>query len=261
MTIRFHKYQGAGNDFVIIDNRNTHYDFTESQIQHLCNRHFGVGSDGLILLEESEKADFAMRFFNPDGSSGMMCGNGGRCIIAYAAAAGLFEKNCIFEAPDGIHKGRMEEDGISLQMLNPTRITTFPDGIYMNTGTSHFVHFVDNLESLDLEAQGRKFRYDLRFEQYNGCNANFVRLENDDSISIRTYERGVEAETLACGTGITAAAIATAIKQNKTDGKHITTVLARGGKLQLCYTKQGNDFSEVFLKGRADFVFLGEITL
>ncbi len=261
MTIEFHKYQGAGNDFVIIDNRKLHYNFTESQIQNLCERHFGIGSDGLILLEESKSSDFAMQFFNPDGSGGMMCGNGGRCIIAFASAAGLFERDCVFEAADGMHKGRVDEDGISLQMVNPALITTFADGIYLNTGTSHFVRFVDDLEQLDIETEGRKLRYDTRFEQYKGCNANFISIENDNTVSIRTYERGVEAETLACGTGITAAAIALALKQNKPDGRYNTAILARGGKLQVSFCKQGNTFSEVYLKGGAEAVFHGEIHL
>ncbi len=255
--IPFHKYQAAGNDFVIIDNREGEYNLTIEQIKHFCDRRFGVGSDGLLFLERSERADFAMRFFNPDGSSGMMCGNGGRCMVAFAQGVEACGESCTFEAPDGIHSARRVEGGIELQMCDVQKPLLYGDGLHLDTGTSHFVTFVENLEDLDLDTEGWKLRNDKRFAQFNGCNVNFVRVDSRNHISIRTYERGVEAETLACGTGVTAAALSVALIQSFEDGKHRIEVSAMGGNLSVSFVKSGESFSSVSLTGKANFVFAG----
>ncbi len=257
--ISFHKYQGAGNDFVIIDNRNGEIFLSSGQIRRLCDRKFGVGADGLMLLERSERADFAMSFFNPDGSSGMMCGNGGRCMVAFAKAVGACGEDCIFEAPDGIHRAKIQKGKVELQMCDVQKPLFYEDGVHLDTGTSHFVRFVEDLNAVDIENDGRKLRYDERFAAFNGCNVNFVKIESRNSISIRTYERGVEAETLACGTGVTAAALVAALKQGFEDGKHHMEVSARGGELSVGFKKCGESFFEITLTGGAEFVFSGRI--
>ena len=261
MKIKFHKYQGAGNDFILIDNRKGEINLNSEQIKHLCNRHFGIGSDGLILLENSDKEDFAMRFFNPDGSSGMMCGNGGRCIVSFAKLLGLFEKKCSFEAPDGVHHGEIEGDMVRLQMSDTAMPTFFEDGMHLDTGTSHFVVFTDNLEGVDICSEGRKLRFDQRFDKFGGCNVNFVKPEGKNQIAIRTYERGVEDETLACGTGITASALATSIKQKFEDGFHTIKVSAKGGELSVEFNKSKDKFSNIVLCGKGEKIFCGETAL
>lgn len=261
MKIKFHKYQGAGNDFILIDNRKGEINLNSEQIKHLCNRHFGIGSDGLILLEESDKEDFAMRFFNPDGSSGMMCGNGGRCIVSFAKLLGLFETKCSFEAPDGVHHGEIEGDMVRLQMSDTAMPTFFEDGMHLDTGTSHFVVFTDNLEGVDICSEGRKLRFDQRFDKFGGCNVNFVKPEGKNQIAIRTYERGVEDETLACGTGITASALATSIKQKFENGFHTIKVSAKGGELSVEFNKNKDKFSNIVLCGKGEKIFCGETAL
>lgn len=259
MKIRFSKYQGAGNDFVLIDNRKQKLKLEIDQIQRLCHRNYGIGSDGLILLEESSTADFDMQFFNPDGSSGMMCGNGGRCVVAFANNLNLFKERCVFNAPDGLHKAELIDGQVRLQMIDTENPIVFSDGIYMNTGTSHFVCFVDDVDSIDVETLGRKLRFDERFTPYKGANVNFVSIEGANEIKIRTYERGVEAETLACGTGITASAIAYSLNQNRPNGEYEIKINSKGGRLKVCFTKNANKFTQIWLQGGADFVFEGEI--
>ena len=261
MRIDFHKYEGAGNDFVMLDNRLGELSLTSTQLKKLCNRHFGVGSDGVILIERCQEADFAMRFFNPDGTGGMMCGNGGRCAVRFARSLNACGDSCVFLAPDGIHRAEITTEGIVLGMRQPSSPVGFEEGIYLDTGTSHFVTFVPDLEHTDFETLGRKLRYDERFVRFGGCNVNFVNVNGRNDISVRTYERGVEAETLACGTGVTAAALATALKQGFADGRHQIRVHASGGELAVGFTKCGETFTHVSLRGDARFVFKGEIDL
>lgn len=261
MKIRFSKYQGAGNDFILIDNRNQKLNLEIEQIQRLCHRNYGIGSDGLILLDESSKADFEMQFFNPDGSSGMMCGNGGRCVVAFANSLNLFKERCVFNAPDGLHKAELIDGQVRLQMIDTENPIVFSDGIYMNTGTSHFVCFVDDVDSIDVETLGRKLRFDERFTPYKGTNVNFVSIEGEKEIKIRTYERGVEAETLACGTGITASALALSLKENRPSGYYEIDVLSKGGRLKVCFQKTNESFTQISLQGEAKRVFEGEIEI
>lgn len=260
MKLKFYKYQATGNDFIIIDNRNQDINLREKDIRFLCHRHFGIGSDGLILLENSDKADFAMQFFNPDGSGGMMCGNGGRSIVKFAADKGIIKERCCFIAPDGLHFATIKQDIVSLKMVNPTLFQAHQDGYYINTGTSHFTTFVNSVDDINLLEKGRALRYDERFSTYNGCNVNFIEETSTNNIKIRTYERGVEDETLACGTGICAAALTYSVEKQLSEGKHTINISAKGGELQVEFEKkQDNTFSAPYLIGEAKKVFVGEI--
>lgn len=262
MKIKFYKYQATGNDFIIIDNRNQDINLTEENIRFLCHRHFGIGSDGLILLENDDKTDFSMQFFNPDGSGGMMCGNGGRSIVKFAADKGVISDSCSFIAPDGLHFATINNDIISLKMVNPTLLQRFEDGYYINTGTSHFVVFEEDLNKINIIEKGRSIRYDERFSHYNGCNVNFVEEISLNNIRIRTYERGVEDETLACGTGICAAALTYSIEKGLKNANHTINISAQGGNLQVEFDKkENNTFDNVHLIGEAKKVFEGEIEI
>lgn len=262
MKIKFYKYQATGNDFIIIDAREENLVLEKKDIQFLCDRHFGIGSDGLIIFGNSDKADFSMQFFNPDGSGGMMCGNGGRSIVKFASDKGVISDSCSFIAPDGLHFATINNDIISLKMTNPTLLQRFEDGYYINTGTSHFVVFEEDLNKINIIEKGRSIRYDERFSHYNGCNVNFVEEISLNNIRIRTYERGVEDETLACGTGICAAALTYSIEKGLKNGKHTINISAKGGDLQVEFEKKSdNSLSEVYLIGTANNVFEGEIEI
>lgn len=262
MKIKFYKYQATGNDFIIIDAREENLVLEKKDIQFLCDRHFGIGSDGLIIFGNSDKADFSMQFFNPDGSGGMMCGNGGRSIVKFASDKGVIYDSCSFIAPDGLHFATINEDIVSLKMVNPTLLQRFEDGYYINTGTSHFVVFENSLNEIDIIKKGRALRYDERFSPYNGCNVNFVEEISANNLKIQTYERGVEDETLACGTGICAAALTYSIEKGLKNGKHTVNISAKGGDLQVEFEKKSdNSLSEVYLIGTANSVFEGEIEI
>lgn len=262
MKIKFYKYQATGNDFIIIDAREENLILEKKDIQFLCDRHFGIGSDGLIIFGNSDKADFSMQFFNPDGSGGMMCGNGGRSIVKFASDKGVISDSCSFIAPDGLHFATINNDIISLKMVNPTLLQRFEDGFYINTGTSHFVVFEEDLNKINIIEKGRSIRYDERFSHYNGCNVNFVEEISLNNIRIRTYERGVEDETLACGTGICASALTYSIEKGLKNGKHTINISAKGGDLQVEFEKDSdNSLSEVYLIGTANSVFEGEIEI
>lgn len=262
MKIKFYKYQATGNDFVIIDAREKKLVLEKKDIQFLCDRHFGIGSDGLIIFGNSDKADFSMQFFNPDGSSGMMCGNGGRSIVKFASDKGVISDSCSFIAPDCLHFATINNDIISLKMANPTLFQAHQDGYYINTGTSHFVVFENALNEIDIIKKGRALRYDERFSPYNGCNVNFVEEISANNLKIQTYERGVEDETLACGTGICAAALTYSIEKGLKNGKHTINISAKGGDLQVEFEKKSdNSLSEVYLIGTANSVFEGEIEI
>lgn len=217
--MRFHKYQGAGNDFLIADNRDDSLNLTTSQIASLCDRRYGVGADGLMLLEKSESADFRMVYFNSDGSGGMMCGNGGRCIVAFASDLGLDHFD--FDAADGFHSAEILEDRegvktVRLKMKDVTEILRYDvldnvsvpaDGFFLDTGTRHYVRFVNDLENYDIVSEGRHIRMNASELLPIGVNVNFVEPVGG-VIKVRTYEKGVEDETFACGTGIVASCVA-----------------------------------------------------
>jgi diaminopimelate epimerase len=253
----FYKYQGTGNDFVIIDNRNQIFDKDNTKfIEQICNRHFGVGADGLILLENHHIVDFAMIYFNADGNKSSMCGNGARCMVAFAKYLDIIENEATFEAIDGMHHAFIEDGIVKLQMQDVSNLQTHNDYVYLDTGSPHHIEFNDNLKQLNVKHEGEKIRYS---ESYNesGTNVNFVERINDEIFAVRTYERGVEDETLSCGTGVTAVALA--MRYIGETEKNLLTIKTEGGDLQVSFKKDGNVFKDVWLIGPATLVFKGEI--
>lgn len=259
MKVQFYKYQGTGNDFIMIDNRNKTFPKNDlKQINKLCDRRFGIGADGLILLETSKKNDFTMVYYNADGNEGSMCGNGGRCIVAFAKQIGLVKKEAVFEAIDGLHYASIKNDIVSLQMIDVSAIDVTNTYSFLNTGSPHHVQFCNKIAAIDVKEIGAKIRYGSPYFE-EGTNVNFVEQIASNSFKVRTYERGVEDETFACGTGVTAVAIA-AYNSNKTkDNSIIIEVL--GGKLEVSFTKEDNFYKNVFLKGPAQLVFDGNIII
>ncbi|MFK5972758.1 MAG: diaminopimelate epimerase [Flavobacteriaceae bacterium] len=256
MTILFYKYQGTGNDFVMIDNRNLDFPKNDTKlVAFLCNRKFGIGADGLILLEEDEQTDFKMVYYNADGRKGSMCGNGGRCLVAFAKQMGFIDDETIFNAVDGLHRATIENDVISLQMQEVTKIKVKPNATFLDTGSPHHVQLVTDLDGFNVFKEGKKLRYGLYGEQ--GSNINFVEQRDSKTFFVRTYERGVEDETLSCGTGVTAVAIAMH-DSGKTDSKNVH-VNSLGGELQVRFEKNGEGYKNIHLVGPAKMVYKGEI--
>jgi diaminopimelate epimerase len=260
LKLRFYKYHGTGNDFIMVDSRkNVMPDQSPRLISRLCDRHFGIGADGLIILEPSENHDFRMRYFNADGYPGTMCGNGGRCITAFARKSGWTISNCTFEAADGIHRAAVLPDGqVQLEMRDVRGVKKIEEGYVLDTGSPHLVIFRNGVEQLDVTGLGRKYRHDPQF--IGGTNVNFVE-RTDRGIMVRTFERGVEDETLSCGTGVTASAIA-AFLEHDTLGKFIE-VRTPGGVLRVEFAPDSarKVFREIFLTGPATEVFSGEVNL
>ncbi|MBQ9254314.1 MAG: diaminopimelate epimerase [Bacteroidales bacterium] len=263
MRLHFYKYEGAGNDFIIVDNRSQNIVLGEKNIKHLCSNHFGIGSDGLMILTNDTMSDFNMQFFNPDGSSGMMCGNGGRCIVRFAKDIGVIDNNkTTFTAPDGVHSAEILEDNqVALKMIDVQQVQQFSDGYWLDTGTSHFVVKVDNVRDTDVIHRGRTLRYDDRFIEHKGTNVNFYSETEENTLLIRTYERGVENETLACGTGITATALAYSIYKNYEDGNYTIDVHTLNNNLKVLFTKKQSSFYNIVLQGPANKVFEGDIEI
>lgn len=259
MDIDFNKYQGAGNDFVIIDNRGKSFPADNiSLVEQICNRRFGIGADGLMLLQNCDGFDFEMRYFNSDGREASMCGNGGRCIVAFARQLRIIENETRFLAVDGAHRAIVEKnDDISLQMSDVNRIEIIENDYFLDTGSPHFVRFVENLDGLDVYTEGRAIRYSDRFRE-KGTNVNFVK-QDGNHLAVCTYERGVEDETLACGTGITASALSAAHKSGVEKGYF--SVKAKGGNLSVSFEKGRNGFKNIWLRGPAQYVFKGTITI
>lgn len=259
MLIKFHKYQGTGNDFVMLDNLSGEYDnLTVDQIVKLCDRKFGIGADGLIKLNSHDKYDFEVDYYNADGSKSF-CGNGARCSVEFARTLGINVTSTDFRGIDGLHNARVESDGlIHLEMSHISAIEEKKLGFVLHTGSPHFVHFTPDLKEVDVVEFGRKIRYSDEFNK-EGINVNVVQIIDDNTLSIATYERGVEDETLSCGTGATACALAFA-EQNNRVGYTCITVHVKGGTLKVAFdvSKEGK-FSNVRLIGPAQFVFKGEI--
>jgi diaminopimelate epimerase len=255
MNKRFYKYQGTGNDFIIIDNRQQAIDLNKEQVAMLCDRHFGIGADGLMLLEEEEGYDFRMVYYNSDGKESTMCGNGGRCMTAFAHKLGIIEDKANFIAIDGPHSASILQNGlISLHMKDVDSIGIYDNYSILNTGSPHYVLWVKHVKDMDIYNGGRKIRNQPEF-QPDGINVNFVE-QTDIGLWVRTYERGVEDETLSCGTGVTAAAIAATGEQT---GEYTTNVFTPGGTLQISFTKDSKlTAKNVTLRGPAEFVFSGE---
>lgn len=259
MTIKFSKYQGTGNDFIIIDDRNrTFPGNVPDLVMFLCDRRFGVGADGLMLLLESNTVDFKMVYYNADGKESSMCGNGGRCIAAYARTLGMFTDKAVFEAIDGKHEVFIDTNElVTLKMKDVRAVENDNGNFFLDTGSPHYVVPVESLENLNVYDEGRKIRYNERFKNA-GTNVNFYQTLKSDLLFVRTYERGVENETYSCGTGVVASAISAAL-HNKTD-KYTVSIQTKGGNLEVSFHKRpDNSFTDVWLKGPASFVFDGTI--
>ncbi len=242
----------------MVDNRNNTFSKNDTKlIEKLCDRKFGIGADGLILLENDNDTDFRMVYFNADGNESTMCGNGGRCIVAFAKKLNIINDTTTFNAIDGKHYATVDENGIvSLQMKDVDSVTVHENYVFLDTGSPHHVELVDELKDFDVKTIGAGIRYSVLYGD-KGSNVNFVKQAEADKFSVRTYERGVEDETLSCGTGVTAVAIAMKVL-NKTDNN---TVLlnTEGGELSVSFKQQGSQFTDVYLTGPATFVFKGEI--
>ncbi|MFO8129794.1 MAG: diaminopimelate epimerase [Bacteroidales bacterium] len=260
MKIEFHKYQGTGNDFILIDNRTKCFKKDARVIRHLCDRNFGIGSDGIIFLEHSPEADFGMDFYNPDGTPAGMCGNGGRCIAGYAFSLGIIEKNTVFMAGDGLHEALIlgRDKGmftIRLKMKDPEIIRREKDFMVVDSGVPHYLLFQENIESSDLIAIARKIRYSPEYKKH-GINIDLIEKQKH-SIFVRSYERGIEGETLSCGTGVTASAIGAAPAYAF---KSPIRVQTKGGILHVHYHHETSGFYNVWLEGNASEVFSGVIS-
>lgn len=256
MNIEFHKYQGTGNDFIIIDNLKGEVPFLSAEkIRKMCDRKFGIGADGLMLLNKKEGYDFEMVYFNADGNESTMCGNGGRCLVKFAHHRGLHNTTYRFIAIDGEHEAEIEMDGtVRLKMKDVTNVESHSSYFILNTGSPHFVKFATDVENIDVVATGHEIRYSEAFEK-EGINVNFVETVDEDSIFVRTYERGVEDETLSCGTGVTAAALLSAHNDN---GFNTVNVKTPGGNMRVEFNKiDDGHFENIWLCGPAEFVFKG----
>jgi len=255
MDLTFYKYQGTGNDFVMIDNRDLGFPKENTAlIRTLCDRHFGIGADGVILIENDNEHDFKMTYYNAD-SSETFCGNGGRCAVAFAEKLKMIDSKTDFKAFDGPHYATIENNIISLQMIDVNDIKVNENSVFAYTGTQHHVEMVDNLDEYPVFENGKKIRYSY---DTPGANVNFAQKINDTTFRVRTYEKGVENETLACGTGVTAVAIAMH-KTNQTESNRIILPV-EGGELEVSFDAEKDIYKNVFLKGPATFVYKGTIT-
>jgi diaminopimelate epimerase len=258
MELTFFKYQGAGNDFVMIDNRARVFNGIERELfEQLCHRRFGIGADGLILLQEKEGFDFEMKYYNADGRESTMCGNGGRCVVMFAKQLRIIEANASFLAIDGPHQAIVLEDGnVSLQMGDVSSIGRDNDAYVLNTGSPHYVQQVNDANMVDVYSSGKAIRYSPNYAE-EGINVNFVQVLGDGQLIARTYERGVENETYACGTGVTASAIAASQMQGLANGDYEYSIETLGGPLAVKYTFENGTASNIWLTGPAVKVFDG----
>lgn len=256
MKLTFYKYQGTGNDFVILDNRQEIFPKNDTKlVARLCDRKFGIGADGLMLLETSATTDFTMVYYNADGNLSTMCGNGGRCLVAFAEYLGVFSNKTTFEAIDGLHEASIDGNIVNLKMIDVENVIIKDDYAFANTGSPHHVQLVDSIENFDVFTNGRKIRNEIY--GIEGSNVNFVEQKSDTTFRVRTYERGVEDETLACGTGVTAVALAMH-KTKKTESTNINLEV-EGGELAVSFTPEKDGYTNVYLKGPAVQVFKGII--
>jgi len=251
----FYKYQGTGNDFILIDDRAETFVVDQARIAHLCHRRFGIGADGLILLRNEPGYDFRMVYFNADGAEGSMCGNGGRCIVRFAHDLGLFERRTRFLAVDGEHEAEATETEISLKMNDVSAIDVREAFCFLNTGSPHVVQQVEAVETMDVVGRGKPIRYDAQFP--GGTNVNFIEPTGTNALFVRTYERGVEDETYSCGTGVTAAAL---VANHQLGMQSPVAIRTLGGNLRIAFTPQpGGTYTDIHLIGPAVRVFEGTI--
>jgi len=258
MQLKFYKYQGTGNDFILLDNRKKLISLTHDQIYYLCDRKYGIGADGLMLLEKEEGYDFKMVYYNADGNESTMCGNGGRCIVAFARKLGIIKTTAKFFAIDGAHEAVIEKNHIvQLKMTDVENIKNETDHSLLDTGSPHYVRWVHDIENLNVFENGKTIRNEERF-QPKGINVNFAQKGNE-KIIVRTYERGVEDETLSCGTGVTAVAIASVAEEI---GLFTVNIETPGGGLLVTFEKETKHSAKnIFLSGAATFVYEGVIDL
>ncbi len=260
MKIEFYKYQGTGNDFVILDNRNGQYNaLTQKQVKKICDRRFGVGADGLMMLAEKNGYDFEMIYFNADGNESSMCGNGGRCLTMFAFDIGINKSIYKFIATDGEHLAEIDmAKQVRLKMKDVDKVDEHSSYAVLNTGSPHFVKFANNVKEVDVVESGREIRYSKEFKE-EGINVNFVEGVDEDTIFVRTYERGVEDETFSCGTGVTACALMSAHNEK---GFNRVEVQTPGGRLSVEFEKMDEEhFENIWLCGPANFVFKGEMEI
>ncbi len=257
MEINFHKYQGTGNDFVMLDNRDGKYNqLTVNQIKLICDRRFGIGADGLICINKHENYAFEIDYSNSDGSKSF-CGNGARCSVAFASYLGIDCESITFLAIDGEHQAKSSENTISIEMQNVLEVKEIDVDFELNTGSPHYIRFIENNENYNVVEFGKSIRYSSHYQE-NGINVNVVQ-QNGNVIRVETYERGVEDETLSCGTGVTAAAIACAYKENQL-GFSEYEITVKGGKLKVSFVAEDNfSFTNIWLSGPSEFVFKGSM--
>ncbi len=256
----FYKYQGTGNDFILVDNRQKKYlkRSDQAKIEGLCDRRFGIGADGLILLQNKKGYDFEMVYFNADGRESTMCGNGGRCITAFAKFLKIIDDRAHFLAIDGPHDAIItKDDWVELKMMNVAKVEQGEDYCVLDTGSPHYIIFVEDIDDIDVVENGQAIRYSERFRK-EGINVNFVEKKKGE-ILVATYERGVEDETYSCGTGVTAAAIAHYLQKPSKKRKEVA-ILSKGGNLKVRLEPDGSGgFHEIWLCGPAEQVFEGEV--
>jgi len=250
-SLSFYKYQGTGNDFIII---NDEIELEKSEITQLCNRKFGIGADGLILMSKSEENDFDMNYYNADGSQSF-CGNGSRCAVMHAKYLNWISDTCKFSSNDGIHHAEIDQDTVKLSMRDVDFILVEEQGYILNTGSPHYIAYTDDLDNLDLITAAHKIRYNETFKE-DGINVNYIESRNG-ILYIRTYERGVENETLSCGTGVTAAAISHYLEQDRNQKKYTQKIQTKGGRLTVSFEKKTKRFENITLNGPAIQVFEG----
>jgi len=253
----FYKYQGTGNDFIIIDNRNWSLTaLTTDKVKQLCDRRFGIGADGLMLLNPKAGFDFEMKYYNSDGRESTMCGNGGRCMVKFAYQLGIHKDKYRFMAMDGEHEAKIDGDIVNLKMNDVHGVVDFNHDYVLDTGSPHYVKIVSDVMDYDVAGKGMEIRHSPEFAQ-DGINVNFIEPKKPDEIIVRTYERGVEDETLSCGTGATASAL---VYYHNETGYNEVSVITRGGKLSVRYNRiDENTFTDIWLCGPAESVFDGDI--
>jgi diaminopimelate epimerase len=260
MKLNFFKYQGTGNDFILVDNRKNGISLSTNQIKDLCDRRFGIGADGLMLLNEKTGYDFEMKYFNADGKEGSMCGNGARCMIKFVSHLGMHRELYKFLAVDGAHEAEIDIDGtVSLKMNDVRTIRKFHSDFILDTGSPHYIKMVNGVMNTDVVKKGFEIRHSKEFEE-EGINVNFVeQTDEPDKIIVRTYERGVEDETLSCGTGVTAAALVCYHNEN---GFNEVEVMTSGGKLTVEFDRVDDDrYENIWLCGPAEKVFEGTLEI
>lgn len=256
MIFSFVKYQGTGNDFVIVDNRDSSFPIEDHHlIAQLCHRNYGIGADGFIAIESDTTSDFFMRYFNANGHEGSLCGNGSRCAVHYAKTLDLTKKEVIFRAADGLHQAQFIGEEVALSLHAVSNWEIIEDKLFIDTGSPHHIAFVDEVATVDVANLGAALAHGPPYYA-DGTNVNFVTVTANDSLHVRTFERGVEAETLSCGTGVTAAAIGAHISKRVTAEK--ISIQTNGGELTVSFTAISNRYEEVVLQGPATPVFKGQ---